>query len=545
MKKIITLFILLATFFVQAQIISVEAESGTLYRGASIQSCPSCSNSEQVGDIGGFSADSSSSYFTSNVTVATSGTYTMNLSFSSGDTRTIFISPNGSTPVQVALNSGDWGVVGTQSIQLQLNAGTNTIKFYNYNDFAPNIDKYTLELLNASNPCTTCLGPFEAENGTVFAPASVQGCGSCSGGQQVGDMGYSDRYFTQNVSITTPGTYRVYISYSSGSPRSLSVTANETTTVSGVFHSIDWDVVFVKSLDIVLTAGNNTLKFHNPGDWAPNIDKFRLELLDGNANLSDLKVDGISLIGFSPSTINYNLSIPYGSSTIPQISFASTQNNSASRIITQATTVPGSATVVVTSSNNTISRTYTVNFAVAIEAESGTLYRGASIQNCPSCSNSEQVGDIGGFSADSSSSYFTSNVTVATSGTYTMNLSFSSGDTRTIFISPNGSTPVQVALNSGDWGVVGTQSIQLQLNAGTNTIKFYNYNDFAPNIDKYTLTLLNASNPCTTCLGPFEAENATVFAPASVQGCGSCSEGQHVTDMGFSDRYYSNYLQYV
>jgi Carbohydrate binding module (family 35) len=539
MKKIITLFLLLTTYFGHTQTLTVEAESGKLYRGASIQNCSSCSNLQQVGDMGGTTAESA--YFASTVNVATAGTYRMNLSFSSGDTRTLFISPNGSIPVEVALNSGDWGVVATQEIQIELNAGTNTIKFYNYNGYTPNIDKYTLTLAIASNPCTTCIGPFEAENGTVFAPATVQGCDTCSNGQQVGDLGYSDRYFTQDVMISTPGTYRVYISYSSGSPRSLSVTANETTTVSGVFHSIDWDAVFVKYLDITLAAGTNTLKFHTPGDWSPNIDKFRLELLDANSNLNDLKIDGITVSGFSSATTDYTYNVAFGTTTVPQITLTNSANSTATKVITQASGLPGTATVVITSSDATTTKTYTVNYGInpiiSVEAESGKLYRGASIQNCSSCSNLQQVGDMGGTGAESA--YFTSTVTMATAGTYKMNISFSSGDTRTLFISPNGSTPVEVALNSGGWGVIGTQEIQIELNAGTNTIKFYNYNSYTPNIDKYTLTLAKASNPCITCIGPFEAENGTVFAPATVQGCDTCSNGQQVGDLGYSDRYFT------
>jgi hypothetical protein len=533
MKKITFLFFVLMVFCGYSQTITVEAESGKRYRGASIQNCSNCSNLEQVGDIGG--STSESAYFTSTVTVATKGLYRMNLSFSSGDTRTIFISPNGATPVEVALNSGDWGTVGNQDIQLNLDAGKNTIKFYNYNGFAPNIDKFSLTLLLTDNPCTTCLGPFEAENGTVVAPASIQDCDTCSGGKQVGDMGYSDRYFTQNVTIATAGTYRVYVSYSTGATRSISITANETTTVSADCNSTDWDVVFVKALDINLAAGVNTLKFHNPNDWAPNIDRFRLELLNGVTDLVDLKVNGTTIGAFSTTTLNYNVNVPHGGST-PQITAARTTNSTASFVINNT---PTSSTVVVRSANGLSTKTYTVNYTflpITIEAESGVLYRGASIQNCSSCSNLQQVGDIGGNSVESA--YFTSNITLPATGIYTMNLSFSSGDTRTIFISPNGGTPVEIALNSGGWGLVGTRSLQLQLQAGTNTIKFYNYNDYAPNIDRYTLVLTTAS-PCTTCLGPFEAESGTVFAPATVQDCSTCSGGKHVTDLGFSDRYFT------
>ncbi len=279
MKKITIVFTMLATCFGYSQTLTVEAESGKLYKGAVFQDCSACSDLKQVGDLGGPSLETG--YLVSTVSVPKAGTYKMNLSFSSGETRSIFISTNGFTPIEVSVNSGDWGVVGTKEVDLKLFEGTNSIKFYNHTNFGPNIDKFTLTLFQESSTCESCFGPFEAESGVIFAPATIQDCETCSGGKQVGDMGYSDRYFTQDVLITTPGTYRVYISYSSGSDRSISLTANETTTVSGMCNSVDWGVVFVKTLDIDLLAGNNTLKFHTPGDWSPNIDKFRLEFLSG------------------------------------------------------------------------------------------------------------------------------------------------------------------------------------------------------------------------------------------------------------------------
>lgn len=262
---------------------TIETETGKTYRGANVQDCETCSNSKHVGNIGGPSTESG--YLVSTVTVEKGGLYKMNLSYISGDPRAIFISANGQTPIESTVNSGSWTVVATKEFEIQLNVGTNSIKFYNYNSYGPNVDKFTLELLTETPACTNCLGPFEAESGTVVAPATIQDCDTCSNAKQVGDMGYSDRYFTQVVTIPTSGTYRVHVSFSSGSTRSLSITANETTTVSGDCNSVDWGVVFVKTFDIILQAGSTTLKFHNPGDWAPNIDKFSLEYI-GSLNVN-------------------------------------------------------------------------------------------------------------------------------------------------------------------------------------------------------------------------------------------------------------------
>lgn len=83
-----------------------------------------------------------------------------------------------------------------------------------------------------------------------------------------------------------------------------------------------------------------------------------------DAGLSDLKVNGTSVSGFASNITSYNRSVPFGS-PVPQITQAPTSDPSANAVITQATAVPGSATVLVTSANGLVTRTYTVNYAFA------------------------------------------------------------------------------------------------------------------------------------------------------------------------------------
>jgi hypothetical protein len=83
-----------------------------------------------------------------------------------------------------------------------------------------------------------------------------------------------------------------------------------------------------------------------------------------NADLSDLKVDGTTVAGFGPATLVYNVGLPNGTTTVPQITSVTMADATASNVITQATALPGSATVVVTSQNTLVTKTYTVNFSV-------------------------------------------------------------------------------------------------------------------------------------------------------------------------------------
>lgn len=82
-----------------------------------------------------------------------------------------------------------------------------------------------------------------------------------------------------------------------------------------------------------------------------------------DATLSDLKVDGNTVLGFSASVVNYTVGVGFGS-PIPQITAATTTDTNATRVITQASSVPGNATVVVTSQNGSVTKTYTVSYVI-------------------------------------------------------------------------------------------------------------------------------------------------------------------------------------
>jgi hypothetical protein len=90
-----------------------------------------------------------------------------------------------------------------------------------------------------------------------------------------------------------------------------------------------------------------------------------------DATLSDLKIDGTSLVGFSAGTTAYTQELVIGTTTVPQITGATTTDSGATvTTITQATAIPGSATVKVTSQNTSVTKTYTVSFAATLPSSS-------------------------------------------------------------------------------------------------------------------------------------------------------------------------------
>ena len=80
-----------------------------------------------------------------------------------------------------------------------------------------------------------------------------------------------------------------------------------------------------------------------------------------DATLSDLQIDSATISGFSSGTTSYSYNILEGTTDIPQITAATTTDTNAQTTITQATAIPGDATVVVTAQDGTTTETYTVS----------------------------------------------------------------------------------------------------------------------------------------------------------------------------------------
>ncbi len=86
-------------------------------------------------------------------------------------------------------------------------------------------------------------------------------------------------------------------------------------------------------------------------------------LYSNNAALSDLKVDGTTVTGFDPATLTYNVVLPYGTTTVPTVTYT-LSDPKASAVQTDAGALPGATTVQVTAEDGS-TQTYTINFTVA------------------------------------------------------------------------------------------------------------------------------------------------------------------------------------
>lgn len=149
------------------------------------------------------------------------------------------------------------------------------------------------------------------------------------------------------------GETLVSITYTSGTWVSVDIPKSS-------FTAMTWDSVF--QLKVAANGAGSTV----PVDvYLDNIYFWKAPLnTNTDATLSDLQVDNTTVSGFSGATTSYTYELPDGTATIPQITTATATQaaGGATTTITQATAIPGNATVEVTAIDGTTTETYTVSF---------------------------------------------------------------------------------------------------------------------------------------------------------------------------------------
>ncbi|MFE2968429.1 fibronectin type III domain-containing protein [Streptomyces sp. NPDC059340] len=115
----------------------------------------------------------------------------------------------------------------------------------------------------------------EATGNPLTGNATVAGCDNCSGGQKIGNLGGGAVAVT-HVSAPKDGTYLMKLDYVDGdSSRVIDLTVGDTTLQIPVPGTNDnnWGAPQSLTVPVPLKAGDNTIGFGNPTDYAPDIDK--------------------------------------------------------------------------------------------------------------------------------------------------------------------------------------------------------------------------------------------------------------------------------
>ncbi|SFT13076.1 carbohydrate-binding protein [Paenibacillus sp. BC26] len=142
------------------------------------------------------------------------------------------------------------------------------------------------------------------------------------------------------------------------------------------------------------------------------------------------------------------------------------------------------------------------------EASGNTLTGNAAVSGCGACSGGQKVGNL----YQGASLQFNA-INVPSAGSYNLTVYYISGDPRAADVSTNGGPAQNVLFQSTkDWSTVGSQTISVNLVAGSNTILFSDGGGYSPDMDKIVVTPIDADQvkPCEQVLADVPAFGAQV-----------------------------------
>jgi len=187
------------------------------------------------------------------------------------------------------------------------------------------------------------------------------------------------------VSVIDATISPISANYDLASPSDIStnITLNSATTVTDVVYAtasmlmptdyvVSGNVLIIKNSYLAaqgFTAGNTaafTISFDKGASSTLSVNIVNNYIPGSNSDLSGLTAGGSTVSSFDPNTTSYNVDLPYGTQpgSAATIVSATTSDTKATVTITQAISLPGSATVKVTAEDSTTTKTYTINFTL-------------------------------------------------------------------------------------------------------------------------------------------------------------------------------------
>jgi len=237
-----------------------ESTSNTRTGTASVDACKGCSTGSKVGNVG-----SGGSVQFNGVTATTPGTHRMTFTYTSGDPRSVRITVNGTVLSTEALpDSGGWEFVNKWSVDVPLNAGSNTIKFDNPAAFAPDIDALTIERRTEA----------EATGNTLAGGAAAASCAGCSGSTFVKSLSGTGTLDVNGLTVAAAGNHTVKLDYASATAQIVQVQVNGGAAITVNLPATGSSTaVATKTLGLALTAGTNVIRVKSASSAAVGIDR--------------------------------------------------------------------------------------------------------------------------------------------------------------------------------------------------------------------------------------------------------------------------------
>lgn len=217
----------------------------------------------------------------SGIEVSETGTYELTLYFlADNDQRYFDMYVNGEYQKVNCPASGEWYTVGTHTIEIVLQKGSNELIFNCRSWYAPNLDKLVLtKSKKEENSLDINRIRLEAEEAVLSGGAYAdKNSPNCSGSGKVNNLGGNNNGSVtfDNITVPSAGNYAVAIDYCTAEERAFEIRVNENSRIVSFTGSGNWDEPNSKVIVVELKAGVNTVTFTNGSGNAPNLDKIEV-----------------------------------------------------------------------------------------------------------------------------------------------------------------------------------------------------------------------------------------------------------------------------
>ncbi|MCX5316179.1 alpha-L-fucosidase [Streptomyces sp. NBC_00154] len=368
--------------------------------------------------------------------------------------------------------------------------------------------------------------PLEAESRSNDRDGGVRAsaCGACSGSSRLVGFGGGARNSVtfRDVTAAEAGNYRLQFDHTAGSATSLSVRVNGAAAIDVAVPAGNPDVPGSTAVSVPLVAGANTVEVFSRAARGPGLDRIAVGPLPPTSYVpkTTMTVDphGLQWVGAGQQSIKVTAKlrldaddildsvrlapkVPAGWSVEGDPATASSMRLGETLAASWTLTSPpgadvASTTVPVTAAFLTLGTPHEVTQSVGVrprpadrvfmrEAEDSRNTLGtAGLTGCSPCSGGEKVRNIGGSAA---ADVRFPDVTVDRAGTYTLFIDYTVNGDRSFLVSVNGGAPVEAAVSGIGNSTPATTTVPVTLAAGANTIRIYNDEESAPDLDRLSL----------------------------------------------------------
>ena len=357
--------------------------------------------------------------------------------------------------------------------------------------------------------------PLEAESHRSGA-ARIDVCAACSGSAQVvgldrGSVTYPD------IQAPADGIYRLQLDGTTSAAATFSIRVNGAAPIAANLDAGNPEVPGSTAVAVPLKAGSNTIQVSGTA----GLDRISVGPMPPASYVPKttmtVKPSGVVWVGPGQQSVEVSADLRLDEDSVDNVRMAPAvpsgwtvsgdpvtsaglrlgQTISGSWTITSpASGQTGPVQVPVEVSFETVGLPHKVSKAVPIqvrpadrlfmrEAESSLNQIGsAGVTSCSGCSGSQKVRNLGG---SDDAHVVVPDVTVAQAGQYQLYLDYTVNGTKSYFVSVNGGAPTEASVTGIGNSTVQTVAVPVELKEGTNTLRIFNDEDSAPDLDRISI----------------------------------------------------------